>query len=105
MQSEADDTFGTFAVVSLAGAGDNLVIVPAGATAGIVTATHDGSRNFSIIEETAELLSMGMLVNEIGGALGYSAAQLRRAERAVDVRRRPRRPAPHWRTALPPPCE
>ncbi|GAA2012464.1 TM2 domain-containing protein [Microbacterium ulmi] len=67
----ADDTFGTFDAVTHEGAGDSLIALPAGAQAGIVTATHSGSSNFAIQgldaanESTAELL-----VNTIGAYSG-----------------------------------
>ncbi|TFD23452.1 TM2 domain-containing protein [Cryobacterium sp. TMS1-13-1] len=71
VQSWADDAFGTFEVVSQTGFGDNLVTLPAGATAGIVTATHDGSSNFSISVLDAANASTGqLLVNTIGAYNG-----------------------------------
>ena len=71
VQSWADDAFGTFEVVSQTGSGDNLVTLPAGATAGIVTATHDGSSNFSISVLDAANASTGqLLVNTIGAYNG-----------------------------------
>jgi TM2 domain-containing membrane protein YozV len=71
VQSWADDAFGTFEVVTQTGAGDNLVTLPAGATAGIVTATHDGSRNFAISVLDASNASTGqLLVNTIGAYSG-----------------------------------
>ena len=73
VQSWADDAFGTFEVVSQTGSGDNLVTLPAGATAGIVTATHDGSSNFSISVLDAANASTGqLLVNTIGAYSGTS---------------------------------
>ena len=38
--------------------------------AGALAATHAGERNFVVIEETAELFSMGLLVNTIGAYSG-----------------------------------
>lgn len=71
VQSWADDTFGTFAAVTKTGKGDNLITLPAGATAGIVTATHAGSSNFSISVLDASNASTGqLLVNTIGGYKG-----------------------------------
>ncbi|KGJ82785.1 hypothetical protein GY21_00030 [Cryobacterium roopkundense] len=71
VQSWADDAFGTFAPVTQTGAGDNLVTLPAGATAGIVTATHDGSSNFAISVLDAANASTGqLLVNTIGAYTG-----------------------------------
>ena len=74
VQTWADDTFGTFAPVTQTGAGDNLVTLPAGATAGIVTVTHDGSSNFSISVLDAANASTGqLLVNTIGGYSGTTS--------------------------------
>ncbi|WP_233200519.1 TM2 domain-containing protein [Cryobacterium sp. M15] len=71
VQSWADETFGTFAVITQTGTGDNLVTLPAGATAGIVTATHDGARNFSASVLDASNASTGqLLVNTIGAYSG-----------------------------------
>lgn len=67
VQSWADDTFGTFAAATQTGAGDNLVTLPAGAVAGIVTATHDGTANFAVSVLDAQNGSTGeLLVNTIG---------------------------------------
>ncbi|SDK90401.1 TM2 domain-containing protein [Cryobacterium psychrotolerans] len=74
VQSWADDSFGTFAPVTQTGTGDNLVTLPAGATAGIVTATHDGGSNFAISVLDASNASTGqLLVNTIGRYAGTSA--------------------------------
>jgi hypothetical protein len=71
VQSWADDTFGSFSPVTKTGKGDNLVTLPAGATAGIVTATHAGSSNFSISVLDASNASTGqLLVNTIGAYKG-----------------------------------
>ncbi|WP_235523392.1 TM2 domain-containing protein [Cellulomonas sp. Root485] len=71
VQSWADETFGTFTPATQDGAGDNLVALPAGATAGIVTATHDGAANFAIAVLDAENGSTGeLLVNTIGPYTG-----------------------------------
>ena len=71
VQSWADETFGTFTPGTQAGTGDNLVALPAGATAGIVTATHDGAANFAISVLDAENGSTGeLLVNTIGPYTG-----------------------------------
>ena len=72
--SWADKTFGTFVPVTQTGTGDNLITLPAGATAGIVTATHDGTSNFSITVLNAANESTGdLLVNTIGAYSGSSA--------------------------------
>ncbi|RNE66829.1 TM2 domain-containing protein [Cryobacterium tepidiphilum] len=71
VNSWADDTFGTFAPVTETGTGDNIVSLPAGATAGIVTATHTGSSNFSMSILDASNASTGeLLVNTIGDYSG-----------------------------------
>jgi hypothetical protein len=74
VQSWADDTFGSFTPLTKTGTGDNLVTLPAGATAGIVTATHDGSSNFAIDVLDAKSASTGqLLVNTIGAYRGTSS--------------------------------
>ncbi len=70
-QKWADKAFGSFTPVTETGTGDNLITLPAGAAAGIVTATHDGSGNFalSVLDATNE--STGeLLVNTIGAYSG-----------------------------------
>ncbi|GAB3127440.1 TM2 domain-containing protein [Glaciibacter psychrotolerans] len=70
-QAWADKTFGTFAPVTQTGTGDNLITLPAGATAGIVTATYDGSANFALSVLDASNASTGeLLVNTIGAYSG-----------------------------------
>jgi len=70
-QSWADKKFGTFAPITQSGAGDNIVTLPAGAKAGIVTVTHDGSSNFSVTVLNAANTSTGeLLVNTIGAYSG-----------------------------------
>jgi hypothetical protein len=67
VQSWADESFGTFAAVTVTGVGDNIVTLPEGATAGIVTATQNGSSNFAISVIDAANQSTGeLLVNTIG---------------------------------------
>ena len=74
VQSWADSTFGTFAPVTQTGKGDNIVTLPAGAKAGIVTATHNGSSNFSLSVLDASNASTGqLLVNTIGAYSGTTA--------------------------------
>lgn len=74
VQSWADDTFGTFTPVTQTGTGDNLVTLPTGAKAGIITATHDGSSNFSISVLDASNASTGqLLVNTIGAYSGTTS--------------------------------
>lgn len=67
----ADGKFGTFAPISQSGSGDNLIVLPAGVDAAIVTATHSGSSNFvlSVLDQNNQ--STGdLLVNEIGAYSG-----------------------------------
>lgn len=67
----ADKTYGMFAPVTQTGVGDNILTLPAGATAGIVTATHNGTRNFAISVMDAANQSTGeLLVNTIGSYSG-----------------------------------
>jgi hypothetical protein len=71
VQSWADEAFGTFAPVTQTGVGDNIITLPEGATAGIVTATHNGSANFAISVMDAANQSTGeLLVNTIGAYSG-----------------------------------
>lgn len=71
VNSWADDTFGAFAPVTETGTGDNIVSLPAEATAGIVTANHSGSRNFALSILDASNASTGeLLVNTIGDYSG-----------------------------------
>lgn len=51
-----------------AGSGDAVFLY--NGDAGALAATHEGERNFVVIEETAELFSMGLLVNTIGAYSG-----------------------------------
>ncbi len=74
VQSWADSAFGTFAPVTQTGKGDNIVTLPTGAKAAIVTATHDGSSNFSLSVLDASNASTGqLLVNTIGAYKGTTA--------------------------------
>jgi hypothetical protein len=66
-QTWADETFGTFDAVSESGSGDDLLTLPEGATAGLVTASHEGSANFSLAVLDSDNESTGeLLVNTIG---------------------------------------
>ncbi|EPR75868.1 hypothetical protein ADILRU_1828 [Leifsonia rubra CMS 76R] len=72
-QNWADDTYGTFDTTTQSGAGDNLITLPEGASAGIVTATHDGTSNFVINGLDASNTATGdLLVNTIGTYNGIS---------------------------------
>ena len=71
VQQWADDSYGTFEAVTATGTGDNLITLPDGATAGLVTAQYDGSSNFSISVLNASNESTGeLLVNTIGAYAG-----------------------------------
>lgn len=73
VQSWADDTFGTFDTITETGTGDNLITLPEGAKAGIVTATHDGGSNFVVNALDASNAATGdLLVNTIGAYNGIS---------------------------------
>jgi len=66
-QSWADETFGAFVAETHTGTGDSLITLPAGATAALVSASHDGSRNFVISVLDATNASTGdLLANTIG---------------------------------------
>ena len=79
----ADETFGAFEPITQKGTGDDLITLPEGATGGVVTATHDGSRNFAISVLDAENGSTGeLLVNTIGEYSGSTAWGSPPSERA-----------------------
>jgi hypothetical protein len=70
----ADTTYGTFAPVTQTGTGDSVIPLPPGATAGIVTASHDGSSNFSVQTlDAANQPTLDLLVNTIGAYAGSQA--------------------------------
>jgi len=70
----ANEKWGSFDVITQTGSGDSLISLPAGATGGIVTATHDGSRNFALSVLDAANGSTGdLLVNTIGAYSGTTA--------------------------------
>ncbi|OJU40151.1 MAG: hypothetical protein BGN97_13955 [Microbacterium sp. 69-10] len=72
--SWANGKFGTFAPVQLSGTGDTVIDLPAGATGGIVVATHTGNRNFAVTVLDANNGSTGeLLVNTIGAYSGATA--------------------------------
>jgi len=73
-QAWADEQFGNFAPLTQSGTGDNIITLPKGATAGIVTATHDGSSNFVInVLDAANQSTADLLVNTIGAYTGATA--------------------------------
>lgn len=70
----ATETYGTFDPITQTGAGDSLITLPEGITAAMVTATHDGSRNFVLSVLDANNESTGdLLVNTIGPYTGATA--------------------------------
>jgi len=70
-QSWTDESFGTFDTITQSGAGDNLITLPVGVTAAMVTATHDGSMNFVVNALNADNETTGdLLVNTIGAYSG-----------------------------------
>ncbi|GAA1217799.1 TM2 domain-containing protein [Rhodoglobus aureus] len=73
VQNWADDTFGTFDTITESGTGDNLITLPEGVKAGLVTATHDGASNFVVNALDASNAATGdLLVNTIGVYDGIS---------------------------------
>lgn len=73
VHSWADESFGTFETITQSGTGDNLVTLPQGVKAGIVTATHDGGSNFVINALNASNDATGdLLVNTIGAYNGIN---------------------------------
>ncbi|MHA6668217.1 TM2 domain-containing protein [Homoserinimonas sp. A447] len=71
VQGWADRTYGSFVAETHTGAGDDLITLPVGVTAGIVTATHDGTSNFSLSVLDATNQPTGdLLVNTIGNYTG-----------------------------------
>jgi hypothetical protein len=69
-----DAAYGTFAPVNQAGAGDTVIAIPAGAKAGIVIASHNGSSNFSInVLDASNQPTGDLLVNTIGNYAGTTA--------------------------------
>ncbi|MEJ1087265.1 TM2 domain-containing protein [Microbacterium sp. Mu-80] len=72
--SWANDTFGDFTPIQQSGSGDTVIDLPAGATGGIVMATHQGQRNFAVSVLDANNGSTGeLLVNTIGAYSGTTA--------------------------------
>lgn len=72
--SWANDTFGDFAPIQQSGSGDTIIDLPAGATGGIVIATHNGQSNFAVSVLDANNGSTGeLLVNTIGAYSGTTA--------------------------------
>lgn len=74
VQDWADENFGAFEPITQTGAGDSVIALPSGVTAGIVTANHDGARNFVLSVLDAGNQSTGdLLVNTIGAYTGTTA--------------------------------
>lgn len=69
-----DEAYGTFAPVNQTGTGDSVIALPAGVKAGMVTASHQGSSNFSLSVLDASNQPTGdLLVNTIGNYAGVTA--------------------------------
>jgi hypothetical protein len=68
-----EDEYGVFAPLEESGTGDAVVRLPEGALYAIVTATHNGSSNFSIQSLDAANGLSELLVNEIGSYSGVTA--------------------------------
>lgn len=72
--SWANEEWGVFTTETHTGTGDGLITLPAGARGGIVTATHNGSRNFALsVLDTANASTGELLVNTIGSYTGATA--------------------------------
>lgn len=70
-QNWADDRYGTFAPITQTGASDSILMLPAGVSAALVTAVHDGQSNFSLSVLDASNQPTGdLLVNTIGAYTG-----------------------------------
>ena len=69
-----DAKYGTFAPVDQSGTGDSVIAIPAGAKAGVVTATHQGSANFAVnVLDASNQPTGDLLVNTIGNYSGVTA--------------------------------
>ncbi|WP_374009877.1 DUF308 domain-containing protein [Leifsonia sp. LS-T14] len=69
-----DKTYGTFAPINQTGTGDSVIALPAGANAGVVTASHQGSSNFALnILDASNQPTGDLLVNTIGNYSGVTA--------------------------------
>lgn len=83
----ADKTFGTFAPQSHSGTGDDVITLPSGVKAAMVTATHNGSANFAVSPIDASNASTGeLLVNTIGSYSGVTAYGMSALGDAVSLR-------------------
>ena len=66
-----DTNYGSFEAFTTSGTGDSVIALPAGVTAGVVTATHQGSSNFVLnVINAANEPTGDLLVNEIGNYSG-----------------------------------
>lgn len=65
--------FGTFTPITKSGTGSDVVYLPAGVKAGVVTATHAGESNFIIWSLNASNEESDLVVNEIGPYSGQGA--------------------------------
>ncbi|MEV0646533.1 hypothetical protein AB0I28_14845 [Phytomonospora sp. NPDC050363] len=81
-----DEEYGTFETVEESGSGDTVLELPKGASAGIVTATHDGSANFIVSGLDKDNEPTGdLLVNAIGDYKGTAAYGLTALGEAVTL--------------------
>ncbi|BAU32592.1 TM2 domain-containing protein [Microcella alkaliphila] len=70
----ATDAYGEFDAIEQSGAGDTLISLPAGISAAVVVASHDGSRNFVVNVLDQDNSATGdLLVNTIGAYSGATA--------------------------------
>lgn len=63
-------SYGSFPTTTISGSGDSFVPVPAGARAGLVTASYVGSSNFAVESLDSGLNLKELLVNEVGSYSG-----------------------------------
>jgi hypothetical protein len=70
----AAKTYGSFAPVTKQGTGDSVVALPANVKAALVTASYDGSQNFSVqVIDAKNQPTLDLLVNTIGAYKGTTA--------------------------------
>lgn len=65
--------YGAFEERRITGSGDDVIMLPAGAKAGLVAATHAGDSNFIVESTTGSGEYVSLLVNEIGSYSGTAA--------------------------------
>lgn len=74
--AEFDKKYGSFAATSHSGSSDEVVPIPSGLKAGLVTATYSGTSNFQIVALDGSNEMVDLLVNEIGAYSGTTALGL-----------------------------